>query len=454
MKTTSLLARAAAATATLAAGIAGSMVVAPPAQAALVETDYGYFTFAFGTSAKAEMLGLNSGKTAFSIIGCTRLAGVKKTRNVAAVDAPANVPTLGVGAVTSTSETFKSNGNNGSKSTNKVAGIRLGVPDGLNLEIRGLETTAAAWADSKGKYHTQATFKLADIKANTGIPAVDDLLNQVNVGIGDLINVILAQPNDNLIIPGVGAIRLGRKISRIRSNMAISNAIALRVVLFGANALEGGGDDIKVTIGRSHARVYGEVTSSIMRGVGFPAEVNVIDGLAKVGAVGRQPLPCVGTYGKVLENPVVGLNLANLGVVDVGAAVGRAYGIQNPNGSAVGWTEGRIATVALGQGETRLVIKGVVGHAEIRMSRTGRLFKSIAGTKFASITVGGDEQDISLGDDITIPGVAQIKFGVVDRSGRQIRVIAVQIVLLEGVAESTGLATVNLGVARVRMNRL
>ena len=47
MKTSSLLARAAAATATLAAGIAGTLVVAQPAQAALVETDYGFSAFAF-----------------------------------------------------------------------------------------------------------------------------------------------------------------------------------------------------------------------------------------------------------------------------------------------------------------------------------------------------------------------------------------------------------------------
>jgi hypothetical protein len=454
MKTTSLLARAAAATATLAAGIAGTLVVAPTAQAALVETDYGYFTFAFGTSARADQLGLNSGKTAFSIIGCTRLAGKKKAASVAAVDTPSNVPTLNVGAVSSNSETFKEGGKNGSRSFNKVAGIKLGVPDGLNLEIRGLETSATAYGQD-GKFKAEASFKLADIKANTGIDAVDDLLNQVNVTFADLVKAITAQPNDNLVIPGVGAVRLGRKILRERPNMAIANAIALRVVLFGANGTEGGGDDVRVTVGRSHARVYGTVTSSIMQGAGLAAEINVLDGVAKVGPLARQPLPCAGTYGKTLENSVAGLNLLNMGALDLGVASGRAYGLQNPNGSALAWTEGRIANVALGSGDTKLVIKGVVGRAQIRMTRTGKLYKSIAGTKVASITVGGEEHDISLGDDIVIEGVASVRFGVVDRSRpRGLRVIAVQIKLLEGFAEETGLATINLGVARLRMNRL
>jgi hypothetical protein len=455
MKHTSLLARAAAATVTLGTALAGAVVVATPAQAALVETNYGFFTFGFGTSVKSDLVGLSSGKTAFSILGCTRLAGKSEDRNVAKADVPATPPTLDLGAVSSHSETFKKSGLTGSMSTNKIAGVNIGNLGGIHLQIKGLSTSATAWADSSGKLHSAATFQVADINAQTGIKAVDDLLNKTGATASDLVKAILNGPNNQLLLPNIGVIRLGRKIERVTPTVAIANAISLRVILFGTDGKLGGNDDSRVTIGRSHARIYDNVTSSVMRGVGYAAKVGVLDGVATVGEIARQPLPCVGTNGVVKLNSTVGLNLLNLGISNVGAAEGRAYGIQNKNGSSEAWTEGKIAEISLGQGTSKLVIKGVIGHADIKMSRTGKLFKSIAGTKVASVTVGGKEQDISLGKDIVIPGLATVQFNKVDRSDpRGLSVIAVHIVLVEGAAQETGLATVDLGVARVHMNRV
>ena len=455
MKHTSLLARAAAAAATLGVALAGALVVTPgAANAALVETDYGYATWAYGTVAVAQQVGLGSSKTGFSYIGCTRLAGVKEDRAVTAANAPANNPALHIGAVESHSETYKAVGEaGGSLSTNRIAGVTLGPIDGPHIVLKGLETTAKAYADKTGKFHTKETFKLADIVAETGTP-LDDL-NDATGPLFAALSDVLASQDGQIVIPNVGRIALGRKVSNVGTLVAKSNAIALRVTLFGPNGVEGGAvkDDIHVIIGRSHAEIYRHVTSGIFRGFAFASEASVLDGILNVGQLAEQPMPCPGTRGHVRSEDIAGLNLGNANALQLGAVGSDVFGEQFASGKAVAWTRGRVATVNLGDGA--LVIEGIIGRANITQTKSGNIYRNINGSKILSLTANGEEMALpSPGDVITIPDLATISFFVVEKkTNRDIKVTAVRIKLLDAAAENTGLITINLGVAKVGIKK-
>ena len=362
MKHLSRIERAAVATVSLVVGIAGAVMVAGPAEAAAKETNYGFYAYAFGTDATAQQVGLSSGRTAFSLVACTRLAGKVDTRTLDAADAPANNPNLGIGAVSSKTETFKRGGDVGSESTNKIDNLALGASDGPHLIIKGLETTATAWANRGGRFHTSESFKLTDIISQTGQPEVDDELNQSDISIEDLFDVIRAQPNSSLLIPGVGRITLGGKAQTISSTLATSDAVALNVLLFGENQVQGGGDDVSVVIGHSHARVYSSVKAGVMDGHGYAADVNALDGSVGVDQLARQALDCDGTSGRVLENSAAGLSLGNADALSIGASSGRAFGEQHKKNSARAWTEGRVANLDLGNGQLVLDGRGRAGQ--------------------------------------------------------------------------------------------
>lgn len=453
MKTKSLLARAAAAATTVAVGLAGALVVTEPAQAAFVETDYGFSGFAFGTSARADQVGLGSGFTAFSFMGCTRLAGKKHAASLVAANAPANTPMLSIGAVDSVTSTFKEGAAVGTRSTNRVAKVVLGSAEGPSLEIRGLETATQAWADGNGKFHANANFKLGDIVANTGTPL--DQLNDVTKNLFAQLAAVLQEAGGALSIPGLGRIALGKTDTRVRATRALADAQALQILLYGANGVAGGGDDIKVVVGRSLARIFDNMEAGVMRGASWAADVTLLDGILGVQRVARRPLPCQGTNGKVLENNIAGLNLLNLSAIQAFAASSRVYGVRGANSTATAWTEGRVARVSLGSGDTALEIKGIVGRANVKRGPRGRIFRSIKGTQIASITVGGEVQELPKpGESIEIPGLATIKFGVVSRPNkRAISVISVQILLVPDVQQESGVVKIDLGVAKVALNR-
>jgi hypothetical protein len=457
MKHTSLLVRAAAASVTLGTAIAGAVVVTSgPAQAALQETNFGFYTYAFGTSVKGEHEGLRSAPTAFAFLGCTRLAGKHDDQAVATGDAPANNPAFGIGAVTSSSDTFKrANGDVGSTSNSKLANVRIGPADGPHLVIKGLQTSASAWADKFGKFHTDGTFSLADILAATGTP-LDDVLNNALSPLQALVRQVLAAPGDHLDIPGLGRVSLGRKTSSIYLPYAMANTLGLRVLLFGPNGVAGGGDDSSLMIGRTHARVYRNLPGGVMGGYGYAADAKVLSGLVSVGQLAKRPLDCNGTNGQIETNTVSGLNLLNLGALDLGKASGRVYGVQQKDRSVVAWTEGRLSDLSLGTGSNKLVIKGVIAHAEMRKAKNGNITKSTAGTTFESMSYDGKEYDApEPGDKIEIPGLATIQFAIVDNSSKNaLTVTALRITLVPAAAADTGLATINLGVATVHVRRL
>ena len=451
MKHQSRLARIATAATTLAITVAGATVVlgSSPAEAALSETQYGFSTWGLGSRVKTGPVGLTSSPTALSFIGCTRLAGKENNEKVASVDAPAESAALHIGAVTSHSETFREGKNVGTLSTNKIANVKIGPADGPHLELTGLQTTAKVWADKNGNFHEDATYKLADLVAETGTP-LDDVLNGLTGPLFKALSELLKSQDGHITIPGLARITLGRTKNKDRGSYAISNATALRITVFAAE-----GDDINVTLGRSHATINRKVAGGVMSGQGFAAQVDVLDGVVGVGRLARQPLPCKGTGGEVIRRAVAGLDLGNAGVLGLGAAFSEVYGVQGAGGSAKAWTAGQIADVSLGSGDTALVISGIRGQANVIKKKSGKLIRNTKGSKILSISIGGEPQDIPLpGDTIEIPGLAKVEFFITEHPGkRSIKVTAVRITLLPDAVEDTGLVTIDLGVAQTSVKK-
>jgi hypothetical protein len=450
MEHASLRARAAAATATLGVALAGTLViVSAPAEAALTETDYGFKTFSLGSTVKTGPAGLTSAPTAYSYLGCTRLAGRTSDENVAAVSAPPGSAALTIGAVTSHSETFRSGGDVGTLSTNRISSVNIGRADGVHLELKGLETTAKVWADKYGRFHEQATFKLGDLVADTGTPL--DQLNGVTGPLFTQLSDLLKSSDGKMEIPGFGRIDLGRKWLRDFGSSAKAQAIALRMVVYTQQ-----GEDIDLVLGRSNARIYRNLPAGVMAGRGYAASVEDLQGLVSVGRVAKQPLPCAGTRGKIKTKSASGLLLGDAGALGLGAASSQVYGIQNEDGSAKAWTAGQINGVTLGSGNTSLVIKGGIrGQANVIRKRSGKLARNAEGSKIGTLSIGGQEQDIpSPGDVIEIPGLGTMKFFVKEYpSPRAIRVTAVRIFLDPEAQTDIGLSRIDLGVGYTFLKR-
>lgn len=443
----SLLARTAAAVTTLGVALTGAVVLtATPAQARLSETDYGFQTTAYGTRVLAEQVELRSARTAFSYISCTRLAGIDRNTTV---DDVANVNAndmIKVGAVVSKNETYREDGRVGVKGTNTIARVELGPEDGPQLLIRGLETTANAWA-RKGKLHTSTSIDSLPIEVTldgqtpgTGTP-LDDLLTGASDGIQGVLEALQENAGE-IEVPGLGTLHIGYERNTVKKRYAAASTYVLRIDLDNGST---------VALGRAWARITRDVPAGVFHGVGYGAQIDALDGVVKIGRLATRALPCAGTHGKARESHLAGLDLGAAGMLRLGALTGRSYGVQRKDGSAVGWTEGQVAGITLGTGETQLEIDGIVGRAKVRQTRGGKVLKSAKGTTIGSMTVGGEKQALpDPGQAIEIPGLAIIETNLVDRSKRGIKVTAVKITLLD---DTPGASVIKLGNAQVRIKR-
>src|SRR5699024_9478970 len=107
-----------------------------------------------------------------------------------------------------------------------------------------------------GRLGARSQFNSAGIRANTGLPLVDKILNQAGATVDDLLR-ILTNRNGQIKIPGIGRLAIGRKANRIypKRGFAVSNAVSLRVTLNGLDGAEGTADDVNAIIGRSRSRI-------------------------------------------------------------------------------------------------------------------------------------------------------------------------------------------------------
>lgn len=444
-------------------GLVGPADAAQPQRKApvLSETDYGYQSTAYGTRVASQVVGMESGSTAFSYLSCTRLAGRKDSRTLASVSLPAGADQsyVQVDSIDSATRTFRSKADDVAgavTSSNRIGKVKLGNSTTPRLVIKGLETTSTAWATLGGKLKTSNVITSGNISLEGVTPdgsgsPLDDLLGAVDDGIGQVLEV-LAQ-NGPTEIPGLGVISIGFDRQVVHRRFAAASSKVLTVTLYGPDQLKGGGDDSEVTIGRSWTRINRDLPAGVMHGVGFGANAKVADGVVKVGRLGEQPLPCAGTEGETYKSPIAGVDFASAGQLVADGLMGQSFGIQKESGVARAWTEGSVADLTLGP----LEIKGIVGHANVKQGKGGKIVRNnIHGSSIGEIIVDGESQgalDPKTAKDfppIEIPGVAKIEFFVKDKTNRGMKTSAVVITMLP---DTPGLSEVRLGNAQVHINR-
>lgn len=466
MRTHRLAARLVAVASAAATALAGTVVLtASPSQAAVVKTDYGFQTHAYGTRVTSNTVALNMNRSAFSWIGCTRKAGLNPDNlatagNYLAASNSANNPWVQLGAVTTANRTFKDSGTGvvGNEAVSKIADLTLlgpspseGVP-GPSFELQGLVTSAKTWA-KRGKLHGSTQLKSLELalKLPEGTPVdepLGQLLDVVDEGIGAVTDLLQEVTGNAIEVPGLGTVRLGRERVIIKKNWALSRSTSLIVDLAGADAEVGTADDSRILVGHSQSRINRDLPNALMTGHGYPIEMSVADDLLGVGKVGLEVLPCRGTAGQVLGETLPAQDVLD-GALQLGALTSQVFGDHERDGSSDAWTLGKVTRVGLGEGDQRVELAGIVGVARVHRKPDGRLVRSTRGTSIGSFTIGGEEKAIPVNSEpVELPGLGQIQFNLVEKSRKGIRLTAVRITLNPGESSET---VINLGNARTEV---
>ena len=325
------------------------------------------------------------------------------------------------------------------------------------LTINGLTTTATAWATTDGKLHATTASSVLDIDLDvppTGTPLdgpLAQLLDLVNGTVAPTLDQVIAllQQNSGAIeIPGLGRLELGYARTGVGPRQAVAVALSLRVTLFGVDGVAGGDDDSTLKIGRSYAKIIGDMPHAVMGGSGWAADADLVGGTAHIGDIVPKQLPCQGTDGQTRTKALASATIPG---VSIGGLQGSANGRITKIGRVRAWTEGSVAHVALGSGDTSLTIDGVVGRVNLVTDRRGRLVRrDTAGTIPGVLTFQGQTYTLPLGEAPELPAelaaLISIQTGVTDLSdNRGLKVTALRITLLDGTAAGT---VVNLGNAK------
>jgi hypothetical protein len=436
----------------------------PAAQAAdgLRVTDYGFQATAYGTQVTANGGVFQSGKTAYAWLSCTRLLGLQQQRSVAAVNLPSSSPYISITGIDSGLTTFRSKAKDidaGVRSVNTIGHVALG--DGTStpqLTIDGLETRSTVWADSHSAFHTSndvtsGTLGLTNIAdPNDGSP-LGDLFDALNGGIDQVISALQANAGQ-IEIPGLGTVYLeAYDRQETKKNLAVAGSSVLRVDLYGPDQTKGTSDDSVVNIGHSRARINRNVWAGVMGGQGYGSSADLVDDSFSMGRLGEQPLPCRGTGGRVLSNPVADFTAPG-DQFELTGISGSAAGDQRESGSAWAWTRGSVGDLKIGP----LELKGIVGQVNLGQDRHGTITKNnIAGSTIGQVLVNGQSQgSFGPGDATQIPtnqlpdGVASIELFKHDKSKRSAEVTAVTVTFADG---SPGASVLRLGYAKVRLQK-
>lgn len=444
-----MLRRAAAGITAAGLALSGAVVLsAAPAQAALkrVETPFAYQGSAYGTRVTLgdpNAGGVASGRTAWSVLGCTSMAPIHNSAgsNVAKLNANSMIE-VGV-AVSSTSSYRKPQQQiYGSRSVNRIAGLTVGPEDGPRLKFGAFTTTAHAYND-KGRFRAEAGFDVLDVEhigiADTAGP-LGDLLDAIDAGDNQLIEAVIEGAGTNgITIPGLGTIYPAgtAKTPRSRSG-ATANAYGIRI------ALENGS---QVNIGRAWAKIQSSAPAGVFAGHAYGLEVQLAEGVLGIGRTPYQNLPCIGTDGEWRRNSLA--ELPQNENLNAGVLRAETFGKPFRDGRATARARSTVANVTLGGGQ--LEIQGVVGQVNVFQNRQGRVVRrTIEGTRVAAIIVNGEAQEIPApGESLEIAGLAFIKAGVRQNLGKRgLRVHALRVELLDG----TGLV-VNIGTAKAKILR-
>jgi hypothetical protein len=412
-------------TASLAIGLAASTLLAPTTatpdtsvggeDARGSKTAYALTGFSFGSRLIGGEVPAESGRTAFSYLGCTKTAGAENANHLANVKVG---DYGGVSGISSRTWTVEKGDKVASKSQTKIAAIELGSDD-AKLVIEGVQLRTTAWHDSSG-FHKKGDASILSIKAKVGGEPVPIPANQA--------------PGQHINIPGLADITiLGGKGSQSEHHAQITRR-ALRIEL---------SDGTTLIIGTTRSGINDKAPAGLLNGWGRAGSADLLKTMITTGNIAVQPLKCIGTNGEWVSNHTAGVDVP--GVLAIGAASGASKGLQRDPFNGYARTRGRIAHVLLSD---QLEIGAIEAHARVTR-RDGKLTKSIKGTSVAYIKAAGESFDVPKpGQTLEIPGIAKITVAKKFPGKYGVRVVAVQVELLTG---SPAGSVINLGEAFARI---
>lgn len=378
-------------------------------------TAYAFTAGGFGTRIRGGDLPATSGRTAYRAIGCTNIAGLHRTNEVAEVEIP------GLGKVQGIKTSLRTQQNKSGTSTvsrHNVAKVVLAESSFGRLAIKGVRSFAKATATPSG-YATQTKTSLATLvfEPTDGEPQELDL----------------PTPGVPIEIPGLLRIALGDTREKKTDDFARATADALKITLIPTGT--------KVVIGHSYSYITKGIKTGLFSGSADTTSTELLGGVAGTGNTQHVQMPCQGTGGVVKTNDAVGLNLP--GALEVGAATARQMGKQTGK-VALGFEEAAVASVNLGDGA--LQIDAVKGKVTVQREKGKKPKVSFDGSQVAGITVDGETYTLPELDGLEIPGLVKIETLIKEKLKNGGRITALRLTLLDGSG-----AVVDIGKAALRI---
>jgi hypothetical protein len=416
------LKKAVAVSAVFAAAVAGGVAANAPAVATQGHsaakaggiTQFGYKANVFGTKVVVNGIELRNLKDALAVQKCTRqLRGEVVKGSALSTDnlLPIGNDLIRISPSTSKTLTYREGSKMGVRGTNVIADIKLGgVIDVAGtkvntpvLTIRGLESVADAW-NANGKFGHAESFGFGDIRleipeGDVIPPEVQDLLDiiQDNLPIAQTINQVidLLETVGVLEIPGLGSIALGHTSGKATKHNAESNAYALKIQI--DNPADGSKTILQ--LGRAAAKITDGVASGVFRSTMSALDLQIGE-LVNFAGVSPQNIPCNGTNGKTKVQRIGAASLP--GLISLDGVRYSWMGKQLKKGKAIGFVQsdiGRVDIPAAG-----IVIKGLTSRVDLKSVGLNQKVQRKVSTKFASISIGGQEIDLAPGQSHAFDG--------------------------------------------------
>jgi hypothetical protein len=395
-----------------ASGVVAGALVAPvgvstASAAEPVLTDFSLAASGYSTEVSGGTLPVQSGRTGFAGLSCTRFANKATSNNTAGVGIPAQGSIVSVGATSSRALTAQLGNAVHAYGRNDVASVVVGNKSVAALEISGIKTRTHAWHDASG-FHRAERVKVAEVTryiAGNAEPVAAIPVNQDLNG-------------QELRVPGVASVTFGARGGWAGGGAANSTATGLTIEL----ELSG----TKVVVGSGTARIQAGAVSGIMNGEVWGSQLTAVGGVVNSGRTASQRLSCLGTDGEFVTERVAGARVP--GILSLGALVSQVRGSQSES-----LAEGISTVTRAGFAGRGLVATGIRAQGTVRRNGDGSVTRSAEGTTLGSITLGGRELDLPLpGRTLVIPGVARITRGLVTRGADSIKVVGLRVELLQG----------------------
>lgn len=400
------------------AGLAGALVIVPPATSASPDsgraersaptvTNLGYKATVYGTKLLVDGVEVRNLKDAFAQQRCTRRVGLEEVAN-SVLSLPDN-PLIQGGLTKSYTQTYRRDGVQGVRGISTIADLELGGEfQGVQtptLKLEGLTSTADAFRRADGTFGHAEDFRFTGLSIGNlpaQIPAeLQDLLDVLGSTTGDLVTQVLdlltSITGNTIEIPGLGSIGLaGVKSGNATAHSATSQSYALRLRVTAT------GHPTEITLGRARTAVTSPVPAGVFQSRAMGLEMFGNNGLIRLGGLQEQAIPCSGTKGvtrhhRIADVPVLG-GLVTLTGIDYAV-----MGDQFRNGSARGLVStdiGALEIPSLG-----LVIDGISSKVAMRKPADTTKVKRTISTSLAKIVLNGKElplpkpgQSIDLGD--------------------------------------------------------